>query len=93
MMLPYNVGYVFFIVFYLAQVGESWKNDFDKPLDFTCPVNKVISTIRSIHENWAEDRRWDFNCIWNKFASNICSWSGNLCNTKSYLRKHHSYLD
>jgi len=40
----------------------SWRNDFDRLLDFTCGRDQVLSGIRSYHSNSKEDRRWKFRC-------------------------------
>ncbi|KAJ8006964.1 hypothetical protein DPEC_G00112660 [Dallia pectoralis] len=39
-----------------------WQNEFDKPLEFTCPLGQSISGIESEHRNKNEDRRWNFAC-------------------------------
>ncbi|XP_071121722.1 dermatopontin-like [Mytilus edulis] len=71
-----NVGFIFCIVNCIVQYGLCWKNGYDLPLNFVCPANKMISYIRSVHNNVAEDRVWDFRCRRNPYGSNGCSWSG-----------------
>ena len=39
-----------------------YKNEFDEPLSFRCPVNYVMTGVSSYHSNHHEDRRWRFKC-------------------------------
>ena len=39
-----------------------WQNDYDQPLMFQCPTNKVLAGVESVHDNRREDRRWKFQC-------------------------------
>ena len=39
-----------------------WQNDYDQPLMFQCPANKVLTGVESVHDNGREDRRWKFQC-------------------------------
>ena len=40
----------------------SWVNEYDQPLSFQCPANKVLTGVFSVHDNRREDRRWKFQC-------------------------------
>ena len=37
-------------------------NAYDKELNYTCPHDKVLAGVVSVHNNLKEDRRWRFNC-------------------------------
>lgn len=39
-----------------------WQNYYDEPLLFQCPTNKVLTGVKSVHDNRREDRRWAFQC-------------------------------
>ena len=59
----------------------SWVNDFDVPFLFQCPANKILTGVRSIHDNSKQDRRWKFRCCGAKhhftrncFASNYINY-------------------
>ncbi|KAL1257200.1 hypothetical protein QQF64_012745, partial [Cirrhinus molitorella] len=39
-----------------------WKNTYDGPLTFNCPEGQSISSITSEHNNYYEDRIWNFGC-------------------------------
>ena len=41
---------------------DGFLNDWDKNLTFTCPDNHIITGIESEHDNYKEDRRWNFKC-------------------------------
>lgn len=57
-------------------------NAFDATFRFTCPSNMFLQRVSSYHENWAEDRRFSFECAKFKTASGSkvyrgrVSWSG-----------------
>ena len=37
-------------------------NWFDQPISHMCNPNYYLCGVDSYHENWAEDRRWNFKC-------------------------------
>ncbi|XP_059154336.1 dermatopontin-like [Physella acuta] len=37
-------------------------NDWDQPFDFKCPLGQAISYISSEHDDYYEDRKWEFQC-------------------------------
>ncbi|KAK6963285.1 strain EAF dermatopontin 3 [Biomphalaria glabrata] len=41
---------------------SGYVNDFDGPLVYTCPGNKVMVGVHSYHNNRREDRRFGFYC-------------------------------
>ncbi|KAH9496548.1 hypothetical protein Btru_017237 [Bulinus truncatus] len=41
---------------------SDYVNDFDQPINFTCPGTKVLVGIESYHDDSPEDRRYKFNC-------------------------------
>ncbi|XP_032834155.1 hemagglutinin/amebocyte aggregation factor-like isoform X2 [Petromyzon marinus] len=46
----------------LKSLHKRYVNDYDAPIDFSCPAHQSIYIIHSIHNNDAEDRIWDFRC-------------------------------
>ncbi|XP_059154334.1 dermatopontin-like [Physella acuta] len=42
--------------------GGAFTNDWDKPFDYRCPLSQTISYIYSEHNNFFEDRKWEFYC-------------------------------
>ncbi|XP_078474133.1 hemagglutinin/amebocyte aggregation factor-like [Lampetra fluviatilis] len=64
----------------------NYVNDFDGEVNFTCPVNSVVTAIGSYHDNWAEDRRWKFTCTMQAgVCMDVCQWT-------DYLNDFHSLL-
>ena len=52
-------------------------NDWDRPLVFQCPGNRLISGMMSYHDNKKEDRRFRFRCCAVPGRSpNNCAWTG-----------------
>ena len=41
---------------------KDFVNAYDKALEYTCPDNKVLAGVFSVHNNVKEDRRWKFEC-------------------------------
>ncbi|KAI8798940.1 dermatopontin-like [Biomphalaria glabrata] len=41
---------------------SGYANDFGLPLSYSCPGKKVLTGIRSYHDNQIEDRRFTFRC-------------------------------
>uniref|UniRef100_A0A4W5N5M8 Hemagglutinin/amebocyte aggregation factor-like n=1 Tax=Hucho hucho TaxID=62062 RepID=A0A4W5N5M8_9TELE len=52
-----------------------WENQFDQPLQFNCPSRQSISHIKSQHDNFYEDRVWDFECKDTFVSEPECHWS------------------
>ncbi|ROI15312.1 Hemagglutinin/amebocyte aggregation factor [Anabarilius grahami] len=51
-------------------------NNFDQEFTFQCPTNYVIAGMHSFHNNYYEDRRWQFYCCRSKCeVSSNCQWS------------------
>ncbi|XP_016299501.1 hemagglutinin/amebocyte aggregation factor-like [Sinocyclocheilus anshuiensis] len=65
---------LFLLLTGLLATGQGWENDYDQPLNFNCPSGQSISSIRSEHHNFYEDRRWDFDCKPTSKAVD-CYWS------------------
>ncbi|CAL1539512.1 unnamed protein product [Lymnaea stagnalis] len=65
----------FCIVHLIAGSTGYFVNNWDQPFNFNCPPGQVISYVSSIHDNGAEDRRWEFLC---RAVANThsCSHSG-----------------
>ena len=42
--------------------STDWVNNFDYPLNYKCPGNKVLVRAESYHTNKTEDMRWKFEC-------------------------------
>ncbi|XP_059143416.1 dermatopontin-like [Physella acuta] len=45
-----------------SSVSGMFINDWDKSFDFKCPAGQAVSYIASEHNNFYEDRRWEFAC-------------------------------
>ena len=41
---------------------QSYMNEFNGPIVFSCGDNEYIAGVESYHENSKEDRRWKFTC-------------------------------
>jgi len=41
---------------------SEWINQYDRVADFKCPANSALNFIKSVHNNWYEDRRFMFGC-------------------------------
>ncbi|RUS82391.1 hypothetical protein EGW08_009850 [Elysia chlorotica] len=62
-------------------LGQSYENDWDQPLDFSCPEGQLISYVNSYHSNYYEDRRWRFYCRnANYGAVTSCEWTSDYVN-------------
>ena len=45
-----------------CEMTKDFVNAYDKGLEYTCPDNKVLAGVSSVHNNVKEDRRWKFKC-------------------------------
>ncbi|XP_075061026.1 hemagglutinin/amebocyte aggregation factor-like [Mixophyes fleayi] len=65
----------------------SYVNDFDQEFTFVCPFGSVLSGMESYHNNWKEDRRWEFYCCKGEVeVTRNCKWSGYVNDFDKYLR-------
>jgi len=55
-------------------------NEYDQPFDFKCKEGESIDEIATEHDNYREDRRWDFTCKKNQVITKDCTWSGEVNN-------------
>merc|ERR1712117_228381 len=41
-----------------------WDSEYDEPYTFKCPddTKQAISSVESCHDNWKEDRIWNYGC-------------------------------
>ncbi len=66
----------------------SWSgyvNNYDGPVNYTCPGDKVISGVRSVHSNGTEDRRFEYKCCrasvsGTALVKKYCLFSGDVNN-------------
>ncbi|CAL1539510.1 unnamed protein product [Lymnaea stagnalis] len=65
----------FCLAFLIPGSTAGFVNDWDQPFTFNCQTGHVISYVSSIHNNRAEDRRWEFRCK-NVVKTHSCSHSG-----------------
>merc|ERR1711936_1165431 len=58
--------------------ARAWINELDQRANYTCPQGQMLYHIISEHNNYAEDRRWNFGCRDLNVAGDIekCMWSG-----------------
>ena len=64
-------------------LGQDYSNDWDGPLNFSCPDGQLLSFLNSYHINYYEDRRWRFGCrAANYGAATSCEW------TKDYVNNY-----
>jgi len=61
-------------------------NEYDKPVEFKCPDNQVLSGISSKHDNRKEDRVWKFQCCDNKVKLSQCISTGFINNYDEELK-------
>ncbi|KAM4676748.1 hemagglutinin/amebocyte aggregation factor-like isoform 1-T1 [Discoglossus pictus] len=54
---------------------KRWVNSFDEELHYVCPVSESINSIISQHNNWYEDRVWDFTCKPTFSKRPSCYWT------------------
>ncbi|XP_062574151.1 hemagglutinin/amebocyte aggregation factor-like isoform X2 [Saccostrea cucullata] len=87
------------------QVAISWKNDWDRPLNFQCPLKtQAIDAVVSYHRNHYEDRRYELHCgdvLKDREVTVNCEWSGYVndfdqvvhfqCPGAGYINGMHSY--
>ncbi|XP_075458764.1 hemagglutinin/amebocyte aggregation factor-like [Ascaphus truei] len=52
-----------------------WVSDFDKDFQFICPKQQSINSVISTHNNYYEDRLWDFTCKPTFSQLGSCYWS------------------
>ena len=57
---------------------QAWVNQYDSPVDFSCPLGQFISHFNSEHNDYYEDRVWNFGCrqIPLDFSEASCTWTG-----------------
>ncbi|KAK9975740.1 hypothetical protein ABG768_020976 [Culter alburnus] len=63
---------LFLLLTGLLASGQGWSNSYDEPLNFKCPPGQSISSITSTHNNFYEDRLWDFGCKETFIQSTDC---------------------
>jgi len=71
---------------------DSWKNDWDKSLNFECPSGQYISNMKSTHSNSKEDRRWDFACK-PGFVGDQCYWMNDNNYINDYDKEIRDYCN
>lgn len=100
---PVVVSVLVFIA--LCQATLAWINPHDNRVIFQCPKGEHISRIKSQHQNYYEDRQWDFECTkgyvggeckWQDYANNFdkdldwqCPDNGLVTGFDSYHSNHH----
>uniref|UniRef100_A0A8C1ERY6 Hemagglutinin/amebocyte aggregation factor n=1 Tax=Cyprinus carpio carpio TaxID=630221 RepID=A0A8C1ERY6_CYPCA len=67
-------------------------NDFDKTFSFECPPHHVIAGISSYHDNYHEDRRWQFSCCRSKCTSEVRGHCHSDCHWTSYVNSFDEYF-
>ncbi|XP_046564855.1 hemagglutinin/amebocyte aggregation factor-like [Haliotis rubra] len=61
----------------------AWINQFDEPFTFTCPAETSLIHVVSSHDNYHQDRVWEFSCRAppHHDAKMInCEWTGKYQN-------------
>ncbi|XP_048012784.1 hemagglutinin/amebocyte aggregation factor-like isoform X2 [Megalobrama amblycephala] len=53
---------LFLLLAGLLASGQGWLNNYDEPLSYHCRPGQSISSIKSMHHNYYEDRQWDLGC-------------------------------
>lgn len=78
---------VFIVLTVVLGVRAGYDNDWDEQLSVTCESSrKSINRIQSIHDNGAEDRRWDIECSdlpgieSLRWFRETCSWTSHYVN-------------
>ncbi len=64
-------------------IWTRYVNNWDQPLHFRCPVNHVMTGVKSYHSNRHEDRRWSFRCckaIASGYKTKKCHLTDNYIN-------------
>ncbi|XP_039523781.1 hemagglutinin/amebocyte aggregation factor isoform X2 [Pimephales promelas] len=56
--------------------SSPYANDFDQLLHFECPPNYIMTGMSSYHNNYHEDRRWQFHCCRSRgLYTAHCKWT------------------
>jgi len=81
-----------------------WDSEYDEPYTFKCPddTRQAISSVESCHDNWKEDRIWNYGCSDIPGTLDTFQTSANtpydekwevVCPTNSVMTGHHSVHD
>ncbi|XP_063058125.1 millepora cytotoxin-1-like [Engraulis encrasicolus] len=54
---------------------SGYVNSFDRPFEYICPSNRVISGMGGYHSNSYEDRRWQYWCCGGSLRVGSCYWT------------------
>ena len=65
----------------------SYKNDFDRPLTFSCDANEFVGGVESLHDDQYEDRIWKFKCC------KIGGYITRSCFTTGYENEYDGPMD
>ncbi|XP_050397171.1 millepora cytotoxin-1 [Patella vulgata] len=77
---------ILFVLSLILECCNCWVNKFDQPVSYECPLGQVLTKISSQHNNYYEDRQWDFQCAYScaLATSNSCKWT-NKVNTYDHV--------
>ncbi|XP_074654946.1 uncharacterized protein LOC141908697 [Tubulanus polymorphus] len=73
------------IVVSISCTVDAYVNNFKEDFDFSCPDGEHVSWVESYHDNYHEDRRWNFKCLNAGYVGNECwlsdyvnDWDGDM---------------
>ncbi|CAG5115562.1 unnamed protein product [Candidula unifasciata] len=72
-MASFAVTILLAVVWTLSASGQ-WVNNFDQVATFECTHGRALYLIRSIHDNYFEDRIWQFKCR-TAYTTTSCFWT------------------
>ncbi|XP_059154331.1 dermatopontin-like [Physella acuta] len=69
-------------------------NGWDQPFDFKCPPGHAISYISSEHNNYFEDRQWEFHCrsVWETSACEQSGYVNDFDQPINYVCPHNKVM-
>lgn len=77
---PFKLHVHVLVICVMMVITSAYQNTFDGDLLFECPSHdQTVSHVKSVHDNDAEDRVFDFQCRTLDVeisATPVCSWTG-----------------
>ncbi|KAK6194602.1 hypothetical protein SNE40_000208 [Patella caerulea] len=69
---------ILLVLCFILECCNCWINEFDGPLSYECLPGQELAQIVSRHNNYYEDRQWDFQCGNTGVLATSCKWTNRV---------------
>ncbi|KAK6194603.1 hypothetical protein SNE40_000209 [Patella caerulea] len=71
---------ILLVLCFMLECCYCWVNQYDKPVSYECHPGQVLTKIVSQHNNYREDRQWDFQCAYTAALTpkSSCKWTNKV---------------